>query len=296
MNNQSLFLILCFQILNYWDYASCFLVSQNHQHKISDKRGVKLSTENNNNNNDDKKGYQFGDITKSLAKKLLNEEDKEKKGYQFGDVSKSLGKKLASRVNDLTEKEGEYEFGDLSRWIDGKVKENVNKFTGKESEYEFGDLTKELVRRASTHNYDLEELFMIMKAIMSLGVSFSPVAGMLPVKVLVEMLNFSLLNDVGNKAVGAITHELDRRMKKAITGDSDYQLGDKTKEGIKKFIGKEEYQFGDISKTVLEIVDENNKKSSSSGSASAPKLLEGSKILDAEFEKWDESLWKSERK
>lgn len=313
-------LLIFIQSFRLLDYVSCFSVVHNHQHHYSSTGLVTLSAEsitNNNNDNDDgkkskpnytgdanvgangkKKGYQFGDITKSFAKNVSSTaESSKKKGYQFGDISKSLGKKFAAKSNELTEKEGEYEFGDLSKWIDGKVKENVNKFTGKESVYEFGDLTKELVRRASTRDYNLEELFMLVKGILSLGISFSPVAGLLPVKVLVDLLNFSLINDVGNKAVTAVTNELDRRMKKAVTGDSEYQLGDKTKAGIKQFIGKEEYQFGDISKTVLDIIDENKKdKKSSNSSTPVRKLLEDSTVIDIELKNWDEGLWKSEKK
>lgn len=215
---------------------------------------------------------------------LFLDQNGKKKGYQFGDISKAIGKRLVSRVNDLTGKE-EYEFGDFSKWIDSKVKDKVNDMTGKEM-YEFGDLTKELLRRVRTHEYDLEEIIMILKAISALGVGMSSVGGLLPAKVLIDLLEFSLLNDIGNKFVSFLTSELDRRMKKALTGNADYQLGDITKAGFLKFIEKDTYEFGDISKTIQQKMNDGQKDI---------KILDKSTALDVEFDQWDEALWKEDK-
>ena len=51
-------------------------------------------------------------------------------------------------------------------------------------------------------------------------------------KLLVEMLNFSLLNDVAGKVTSSLAIELDKRLKKSLLGDEDYKLGDATKRTI----------------------------------------------------------------
>jgi len=153
--------------------------------------------------------------------------------------------------------EYDYEVGDLSRWIDSRVKEKANEFTGNDL-YQFGDVTKEITRRLKSGDYKLEDIVFLCRILVQFGAGLSPVANILPMKVLMEMLNFSLAQEIGDRLVGAITLEVDKRMKKAITGDAEYQLGDLTKNAMLKFIGKEEYSFGDFSKTVSKIWDEKN--------------------------------------
>jgi hypothetical protein len=66
----------------------------------------------------------------------------------------------------------------------------------------------------------------------------------LPVKLLVELLNFSLVNDVAGKVTSALAMELDKRLKKSLLGDENYKLGDATKrtivDAIKNYTGKGE--------------------------------------------------------
>ena len=68
------------------------------------------------------------------------------------------------------------------------------------------------------------------------------IAGFLPVKLLVELLNFSLLNDVAGKVTSSLAIELDKRLKKSLLGDEDYKLGDATKRtitnAVEGYIGK----------------------------------------------------------
>lgn len=67
-------------------------------------------------------------------------------------------------------------------------------------------------------------------------------AGFLPVKLLVEVLNFSLVNDAAGKVTSALAMELDKRLKKSLLGDENYQLGDATKrtiaDAVKNYTGK----------------------------------------------------------
>ena len=74
-------------------------------------------------------------------------------------------------------------------------------------------------------------------------------AGFLPVKLLVELLNFSLLNDVAGKVTSTLAMELDKRLKKSLLGDENYKLGDATKRtianAVQNYTGKDQYEFGD---------------------------------------------------
>jgi hypothetical protein len=75
-----------------------------------------------------------------------------------------------------------------------------------------------------------------------LSLPFAYKAGFLPVKLLVDLLNFSLANDVAGRVSSALAMELDRRLKKSILGDENYVLGDATKKTIvrtvRAFTGK----------------------------------------------------------
>ena len=231
-------------------------------------------------------GYKFGDISRSIGKKFTSAVNQQtgKDKYEFGDLTKWLDKKAKAQANALTGKD-DYEFGDLSRWVDAKVKDKVNSLSGK-SEYEFGDLSKEILRRVLSGEYEFGDIVILCKILLSFGVGLSPVSTFFPTKFLIEFLNFSIAEDVGGRLVGALAQEVDRRVKKAITGDENYQLGDLAKKQILKYTNKDEYTFGDITKTIITYIDENPGKS--------PKLFlqnTSSAELDADvlkaLEKWD---------
>ena len=98
------------------------------------------------------------------------------------------------------------------------------------------------------------------RVLLQLGASFLPIARLLPVKLLLEVLNFGLAQDIGSKVTGAVAKSLDERFKEAITGDAKYQLGDASKKqlssALSKFTGKESYSFGDISQLVATRLSE----------------------------------------
>ncbi len=66
--------------------------------------------------------------------------------------------------------------------------------------------------------------------------ALSCIAGFLPVKLLVQLLDYSLLNDVAGRVTSALALELDRRLKKSLLGDENYKLGDVTKRTISNAI------------------------------------------------------------
>ena len=147
-------------------------------------------------------GYKFGDLTKTLlgstAKALSG-----KKDYQFGDITKSVARKAADAVKEISGKD-EYQFGDLTRALDQKAKEKAAEFTGK-SDYQVGDISKEILRRVREGEYKVEDIILLAKIMVTLGAEFSPLAGMLPAKLLLEMINYSLAQEVGGKVLDIVT-------------------------------------------------------------------------------------------
>ena len=202
--------------------------------------------------------------------------------YEFGDLSRWLDRSAKAKVNELTG-ESEYKFGDLSRWLDKSAKGKVAALSSKD-QYEFGDLTKLIVSRAS--QLTMKDATMLLKALLSFNVGLSSVGGLLPIKFLVEVLNYSLLVDVGERLAGMVAVEIDKRVKEALTGDAEYKLGDLTKRAVKSFTGKEEYAFGDVSREVMRRFEE-------PGGADATAFgdSDGSTAIDAELaeelDRWD---------
>jgi hypothetical protein len=76
----------------------------------------------------------------------------------------------------------------------------------------------------SSGKYTFDDLVLLFKVLLSFGVGLSPVAGFLPVRLLVELLNYSIAGDAGNKLIGALAQEIDRRVKSALVGDADYKV------------------------------------------------------------------------
>ena len=244
------------------------------------------TTTSTSSSGDGKKGYKFGDLTARIIGK--NVEKITGKPYKFGDLSRAIDASVKDGVKDLTGNDGDYEFGDLSKWVDSKIKGEVNKFTNNDN-YEFGDLTKEIMKRVASGKYTMDDLFMLLKAMALVGASLSPVAGFLPVKMLVELLNFSLVNDAMGKVTSVLALELDKRLKKSLLGDENYILGDATKSmianAVNGYTGKESYEFGDVTRKVMnsfaDNIDKNNNNKENRGT------IVISKDASEALEKWD---------
>ena len=264
------------------------------------KKGFESAVQTATNNPD----YQFGDATKWVGGKAagaINEVTGKDacapasfnhttwsrrvdgaRRYEFGDLSRWLDRSAKSKINELTG-ESEYKFGDLSRWLDKSAKDKVAELSSKDR-YEFGGLTKLIVSRAS--QLTMKDATMLLKALLSFNVGLSSVGGLLPIKFLVEVLNYSLLVDVGERLAGMVAVEIDKRVKEALTGDSEYKLGDLTKRAVKSFTGKEEYAFGDVSREVMRRFEEPG-----GDAATAFGDSDGSTAIDAELaeelDRWD---------
>ena len=226
-------------------------------------------------------GYQFGDLTKSILGKTAKVLTGKKEEYQFGDITKGVAKKTAEVVKELSGKE-DYQFGDLSRALDRKAKEKAAEFTGK-SDYQVGDISKEMLRRVRSGDYKVEDMILLVKIMVTLGAEFSPLASVLPAKLLLEMMNYSLVQEVGGKVLEVVTRTLDKRFKEAITGDADYTVGDLTKKTILKFVGKTDgdYEVGDLTRTISKSLNDHDR--SGAGVAMSTEFVK-------ELEQWDAAL------
>ena len=125
-------------------------------------------------------------------------------------------------------------------------REGQGRRASSKDQYEFGDLAKLIVSRAS--QLTMKDATMLLKALLSFNVGLSSVGGLLPIKFLVEVLNYSLLVDVGERLAGMVAVEIDKRVKEAGRGIAEYKLGDLTKRAVKIVHGQGgQYAFGDVS-------------------------------------------------
>jgi len=215
---------------------------------------------------EESRGYRFGDL---FLNKITGKDK-----YEFGDLTKWLGNTLQEKACEVTGKDS-YEFGDLSRHLDARAKEEACKLTGK-ANYEFGDLTKELGRRIQEGEISAEELSLLLRALLTFGAGLTPVAHLLPVKLLLDLLAWNVQADMTARAAGAVTGaiaaEVDRRAKLALLGRESYALGDLTREqlsrSLRTYTGKDEYEFGDVTRAVLGHFDDGG--SGAGGAASVP--------------------------
>jgi hypothetical protein len=228
--------------------------------------------------NNEYKGYRFGDITKGILKKATSSINQVtgQDEYSFGDLSRFVDSRVKQQINNITGQD-EYVFGDLSRWADSQVKAKVTKYTGKD-DYVVGDVSKEIIRRVSSGEYDVEDVVLLSKALISFGVGLSPVARFLPAKLLLEMIQFGLAEEVGGRLMGSLTKVLDERFKETILGDKNYRLGDKTKQAVQNLM------------TMATEQDSTSLKSKTSAESLVRNDGEMDAALQAELEDWDRRL------
>jgi hypothetical protein len=147
-------------------------------------------------------------------------------------------------------------------WMDSKAKDGASvanarakdlvlAFTGK-SEYEFGDVTKELVRRTLTAEYSLQDMLLLLRVLLAVGASCTPLAKVLPLTMLLEMLNVSLEARLGGKILEVVAGAVDERVRAAFTAEELGDLVKKTATGaILSFTGKETFKSGDIQRAAV---------------------------------------------
>jgi hypothetical protein len=202
--------------------------------------------------------------------------------------------------------------GDFSRWLDqqgrGKVSQWLEGFTNN-PDYKFGDLSREVLRRLQTGQYSSEDVWLFLKIVAVVGFNLQPVASILPIKVVIEMLEVGIAQQLSDKVINTLTSEVDSRMKqfvtgdkdykigdftkKAVTGSKDYQFGDLTKNAVKNLDGKGTYQFGDITRKFLEQRRQGSDDEYSNGAAT--KLLDTDAETEQALEDWDKEYLAAKR-
>jgi hypothetical protein len=224
-------------------------------------------------------------LLKAVSSENNDPESNNNSGYKFGDITRGALKRFQGRVNSLTGKPS-YEFGDLSKWMDSKAKERVAEFTSRK-DYQFGDISKEVVRRLVQGEYSRDDLMLFLKIVATIGINLQPVAKVLPVRVLMELLDLtleaSIAQTVVDKVVGALTTEIDGRMKEIVTGDRNYQLGDLTKRAIAKWSKNDE----DLSASATRADRTYDKKTKAEKSAATDSFFELDKEEQKKIEEWD---------
>ena len=171
-------------------------------------------------------------------------------------------------MNNITGND-EYRFGDLSKWVDSQVKLKLTNFTGK-GEYQIWDVSQEIIRRVQTE-YELADIIFLCKVLITFGVGLTPVKSFLPAKLLMEMVQFSVMEETGGRLLNALSTTLDQRFKETITGDPNYKFGDKTRQAIQSLVQMKNKQGTE--KALNEHVD---------------KVMDSALI--AELEDWDRRL------
>lgn len=240
-------------------------------------------------------------ITKSLLHSLTASICKVtgKDTYTFGDISTYLDAKakteIRNRMKLLQQPFQTTENTDNGAYINDGQKDsntsilelsqrldlNFQKYTSQHiqsSVITIQKVSRTIIRKVATGDYQLSDITFLCKILIALGADFSPVAGLLPVKLLLELFGYSLVIDLGERFLNVIIQELDKRLQSIQDETCDraeeivlldqqgdhisksflYSPGDLTRNTILSYIGKEVYQIGDIrDKLVMKNNDSN---------------------------------------
>jgi hypothetical protein len=166
---------------------------------------------------------------------------------------------------------GGSETANVVQWLDTQAKDTataanngskalVLSFTKKE-EYQFGDITKTLIKKTAEAGKDINiaDVMLLLKVLLAVGASFVPLAKILPVTMLMEMLNVSLEARLGGKIVEVLAGSLDERFTAAFKADEVGEFAKKSlTAALTAFTGRLSYESGDIERAVVEV--ENSKE------------------------------------
>ena len=236
------------------------------------------------NNDNEKSGYKFGDFTRSLLRTSAQGVNQltGKDEYEFGDLTKWMTQKLQQEGTESSS-DGSYQFGDLSRSVARQIQTGVANYTGKDT-YQVGDISATILSKVQSGEYSSDDLWLALRVLVSAGLTLAtPVAAALPTRILLEMINVGLAQEVTGRLLTLLANILDQRLKQAVTGNAQYMLGDITKDkleqGLQRFTGKESYELGDITRTIQQLqaqaaAKEKNSNSNKPSSAGSDKRLE----------------------
>jgi len=169
-----------------------------------------------------------------------------------------LQKTLKASASAIIGKREPYEFGDMTRWLNMQAKSKLQSSTLSSAQQPAPPMTSSSESRKpgsmfSTFLQMVRSLLLvhIIKCVVQLQVE-SQVLRYLPVRVLIDILIVCLEQETRPKVIRLVGTELDKRLKRAVVGDENYQFGDLTKLAVSGFTGKQSYQFGDITRSLLE--------------------------------------------
>jgi hypothetical protein len=250
-----------------------------------------------------KEGYRFGDFSRFLAKQATDKVNEltGKSSYELGDLSRWLDGRAKERVQAIKGQKGEYKYevGDLTRWADALVKERAAQFAGKETaqDYQVGDISRTLIRKVRTGEYNLDDVFLALRVLAMAGYTLLPVARLLPIQALIPLINVGLANDIRGRLTEVLATSLDARVKEALTGNANYQLGDIAKDRLRqelaRFTGKDTYSIGDLSKAIVERGTKGASETRST-TADSPRLLTLPDQVVTDLASWDASFLESQ--
>lgn len=282
--------VVSFSTIHAWvQYPSTVVLARNHY-------SWQLQQQKRRDDEPSGGGYKFGDLTRGLLKRTQGKVNDltGKDSYEFGDLSRWADQKAKERVRNArgdatrTNDDGAYHYqlGDVSRWATDFAKEKAAQYAGKKGseDYVFGDISRTIFAKVRSGDYQLDDVYLALRVLVTAGFSILPVANLLPVKLLLQLVEFDLAKDVGGKLTGVLASSVDARVKEALTGDANYQLGDLSKsklnEVVSSFTGKDSYEFGDISKALAQRGTETKQPDS-------PITQKLEKDLPSEFAEWD---------
>lgn len=133
--------------------------------------------------------------------------------------------------------------------------------------------TEEIVTILKNREYGIADLFYLLRLCTSFGLGMNPVVmSIFPLNVLIQLYNFSLIQEGGRGVLSAVALELDKRAKRVMTvemdkqaktalfGDPDAEVGTLFKKALLDAIGKSEYEFGDVAQNLIDAIEEKGGK------------------------------------
>lgn len=143
--------------------------------------------------------------------------------------------------------------GHASHWLEeiartkhAEVRSHINKkkYVPSREKYHFGDYTRSFLRysRATV-------LVLIVRVVLDFRLE-KLVLRRIPEHVLLDILNMCLYENVRPRVLRVVAFELDKRLHHFFKEHCGF--GEYTRRAVQKFTGNKEYQFGDLTKKVLE--------------------------------------------
>ncbi len=136
--------------------------------------------------------------------------------YQFGDLTRYIDSKAKLAVQGI-----QSDITDLSAQVDETIQGKINSINSgltmaqqqqQQVQFSINDVTRTLVKKVASGDYQLSDITFLCKILIALGADFTPVAGVLPVRLLIELFGYSTAIDLGERMATALVKELDKRL------------------------------------------------------------------------------------